>query len=121
MGGSQRGSLSATHESDSRRCCRSLEEVYAADRSGSRVSHTEERTGHSPALPSARTTRQGARAGGVSRLCLAGDTKASAEARWFGILAGQSAEAALRVIQRGHCVARGRRTRNLVAAYHQTR
>src|SRR5206468_10329116 len=45
---------------------RSLEEVYAADGSRSGVSHAEERTGHSPALPSAGTTCQGARAGGVS-------------------------------------------------------
>src|ERR1700730_18329524 len=41
MAGGKRGSLSATHQSDSRRCCRSLEKVYAADRSVSRVSHTE--------------------------------------------------------------------------------
>jgi len=31
MAGSARGSLSATHESDSKRCYRSLEEVHAAD------------------------------------------------------------------------------------------
>ena len=121
MAGGKRGSLSATHQSDSRRCCRSLEKVYAADRSVSRVSHTEERTGHSPALPSTRTTRQGARAGGVSRLCPAGDTEASAETRRFRILAGERAEAARRGVQRGHRAAHTRRSRNLVAAHQQTR
>jgi len=90
-----------------------------ADGSGSRVSHTKERTGHSPALPSARTTRQGARTGGVSRLCAAGDAQASAEARRFGILAGERAEAARRVIQCGHRAAHRRRTRDLVAAHYK--
>src|SRR6266851_1737152 len=37
MARSARGSLSATHESDSRRCCRSLEKVHAADRSRSGI------------------------------------------------------------------------------------
>src|SRR5467141_5191197 len=72
---SQRGSLSAAYESDSQRCCRSLEEVYAADGSGSRVPYAQERVGHSTALPSAGKAGEGARAGRLSGLCTAGDTQ----------------------------------------------
>src|SRR3974390_1728937 len=118
MAGSQRRSLSVAHESDSRLCRGSMEEIYAADGSGSRVSHAQKRTGHSPALPSAREAGEGARTGGVSRLCPVSDTEASAEARWFGILASESAEAALRVVQRGHCAANDRRAGDLVAPHH---
>src|SRR5579863_3782546 len=121
MAGGPRGSLSAAYESDSQRCCGSLEEVYAADGSGSRLPHAQERTGHSTALPSARKTGEGARAGSVSRLCPAGDPQASAEARWFGILTSESAAAALGVVQRGHRAANDRRARDLVATHHQAR
>src|ERR1700739_2525950 len=116
-----RRSLSPAHESDRQRCCRSLEEVYAADGSGSRVSHAQERVGHSTALPSARKAGESARAGSISRLCPAGDPKASAEARGFGILTSESVAATLGVVQRGHRAADHRRTRDLVATHQQTR
>jgi len=96
MAGSARGSLSATHESDSKRCYRSLEEVHAADGSGSGISHPEERAGHPSAVPSTGKAGEGPRAGGLSWLCAAGDAQASAEAEWFRVLADRSAETAAR-------------------------
>src|SRR5712692_5087651 len=121
MAGSQRGSLSATYESDSKRCCRSLEEVHAADGSGSRVPHTQERVGHPATVPSTGKAGEGARAGGVSRLCAAGDAEAPAEAEWFSVFAGRSTETAGGDPQCRHRTAHRRRTRDLVATHHQAR
>src|SRR5713101_7805852 len=119
MAGSARGSLSATHESDSKRCCRSLEEVHATDGSGSGLSHPEERVGHPTAVPSTGKAGKGTCAGSISRLCAAGDAQASAEAEWFRVLDGRSAETAGRDPQCRHRIANGRRARDLVATYHQ--
>src|ERR1700692_4846942 len=121
MAGSARGSLSATHKSDSKRCCRSLEEVHAADGSGSGISHPEERVGHPTAVPSTGKASEGPRAGSVSRLRSAGDAQASAEAEWFRVLAGRSAETAGRDPHMRHGTANGRRARDLVATHHQAR
>src|SRR6516225_6657814 len=116
-----RGSLSAAHESNRWLCGRSLEEIYAADRSRSRLPHAEKRVGDPAPFPSTRKTNQGARVGGLSQLCPVSDPEASAEASCFGILAGGSAQAALGVVQRGHRAADDRRARNLVATHQQSR
>src|SRR6516162_6240508 len=100
---------------------RSLEEIHAANGSGSRLTYAQERVGHPAIIPSAGKTGEGARAGGVSRLCPAGDLEASAETSWFGRLTRESTEAALRVIQRGHRPANDRRPRDLVATHQQAR
>src|SRR5712691_5834888 len=121
MAGDPRGSLSAAYQPERRLCGGSLEEIYAADGSGSRISHAQERVGHSATVSSARKTGEGARAGSVSRLCLAGDTETSAEASWFGILTSESVAVALGVVQRGHRAAHDRRTRDLVATHQQAR
>src|SRR6516164_9562738 len=94
MAGSARGSLFATHESDSRWCCRSVEEVHAADGSRSRISHAQERVGHPSAVSSAGKAGESTCAGSVSGLCTAGNTQASAEAEWVRVFAGASAETA---------------------------
>src|SRR3974377_545981 len=106
---------------DRRHCRRSLEEIHAANGSGSRLSYAQERVGHPAAVSSARKANQGARAGGFSGLCGLGYLEASAETVWFGILTRESTAAALRVIQRGHRAANDRGTRDLVAAHQQTR
>ena len=56
-----------------------MEEIYAVDGSRSSVSLTEERIKDSTAVPSIRTTGEGARAGGVPRLRSTGDAEAPAE------------------------------------------
>src|SRR5260221_8901980 len=94
MARSARGSLSATHESDSRRCCRSLEKVHAADRSRSGISQAQERVGHPAAVSSAGKAGEGPRAGGVYGLCTAGNTQAPTEAECFRVFTGRSAEMA---------------------------
>src|SRR5712691_2414584 len=113
MAGSQRGSVSATHKSDSGRCCRSLEEVHATDGSGSRISHSEERVSYPAALPSTGKAGEGTCAGGVSRLCAAGDAQASAEAEWLRVFAGASTETAGGDPQCRHRATDGRRARDL--------
>ena len=102
-------------------CCRSLEEVYAADGSGSGLSHAQERVGHPAVVPPTGKASEGTRAGSVSRLCAAGDAQASAEAEWLRVFAGRSAETAGRDPQRRHRIADGRRTRDLVATHHKAR
>src|ERR1700688_1270785 len=119
MAGSARGSLSATHESDSKWCCRSLEEVHAADGSGSGISPPEERVGHPTTVPSTGKASEGPRAGSVSRLRSVGDAQASAEAEWFKVLAGRSAETAGGDSQCRHRIANSRRARDLAATHHQ--
>src|SRR6202011_5481459 len=114
-----RGSLSAAYESDSQRCCRSMEEIHATDGSRSSVSISQERIEDSTAVPSIGTTGEGARAGGVSRLRSAGDAEAPAEAQCFGVFTGPGAEATLRTVQRRHRATDGRRTRDLVAEDYQ--
>jgi hypothetical protein len=69
-----------------------LEEVHATDGSGSRISHSEERVSYPAALPSTGKAGEGTCAGGVSRLCAAGDAQASAEAEWLRVFAGASTE-----------------------------
>ncbi len=118
---SARGSLSATHESDSRRCCRSLEEVHAADGSRSRISHAQERVGHPAAVPSAGKASEGACAGGVSWLCAAGDAQAPAEAEWIRVFTGEALKRLAEHSQRGHCAANGGRARDLATTHRQTR
>src|SRR5713101_6278254 len=97
-----RGSLSAAYQSDSRWCCRSMEEIYATDGSRSSVSVSQERIEDSTAVPSIGTTGEGTCTGGVSRLRSAGDT-----------------EATLRTIQRRHRATDGGRTRDLLAEDYQ--
>src|SRR5580700_7101911 len=119
MARSARGSLSAAHESDSRRCCRSLEEVHAADGSGSCLSYTQERAGHPAAISSAGKAGEGTCAGSVSWLCAAGNTQAFTQAQWFGVFTGTSREATLRTVQRRHRATNSRRTRDLAAQDYQ--
>src|SRR5580692_4457120 len=119
MARSARGSLSAAHESDSAWCCRSLEEVHAADGSGSGLSHAQERASHPSAVPSTGKASKGPRAGSLSWLCAAGNTQAFTQAQWFGVFSGASLEATLRTVQRRHRAADGRRTRDLAAQDYQ--
>jgi hypothetical protein len=67
MARSARGSLSLAYQSDSRRRCRSMEEIPATDGSRSSVSVAQERIKDSTAVSSIGTTGESARAGGVSR------------------------------------------------------
>src|SRR5258705_7119417 len=121
MARSARGSLSATHESDSRRCCRSLEEVHATDGSRNCLSHPEDRVSHPAAVSSAGKAGEGTCAGSVFGLCTAGNTQASAEAEWVRVFAGRSAKTTGGHSQRGHCTANGGRARDLATTHHQTR
>src|SRR3989442_7999235 len=120
MARSARGSLFAPHEPDSGFGCRTVEEIHAADGSGSRVSVAEERTGAPAAVSSTGTAREGARAGGLSRLCAAGDPQASAQAQRFGILTGSSAEAARGELHRPYPGAGHLRPRDTAGAKFET-
>jgi Transposase DDE domain len=56
-----------------------VEELHSADRGRSRFPRSQKRTQRAPHLPPEGTPRQGACAGGLSRLCLVGDAQTPAQ------------------------------------------